>query len=121
MTERTLTIQLLSPEQAMQSSADRFINAWQEGEYAGEYLTFTSPGQLFKIINSRRWDIIVKLQQTGKVSIRELARQLERDVRRVHDDIKVLIEQGIIEQDNKGVAVPFSEIHADFTLKTEAA
>ncbi|QTR44647.1 hypothetical protein J9253_11400 [Thiothrix litoralis] len=55
------------------------------------------------------------------VSIRELARLLRRDIRRVHDDVVVLAEEGIIERDAGGVFVPFAEIHTDFTLKTKAA
>lgn len=120
-TKRTLEIKILTEEQAMQASAARFLDAWNKGEYAGEYLTFTSPGMFFDVINSRRWDLVVKLQKLGKTSIRELARQVQRDVRRVHDDIKILIEHNIVEQDAGGVYVPFDAIHADFTLEAEAA
>lgn len=120
-TKRTLEIKILTEEQAMQASVARFLDAWGKGEYAGEYLTFTSPGMFFDVINSRRWDLVVKLQKLGKTSIRELARQVQRDVRRVHDDIKILIEHNIVEQDAGGVYVPFDAIHADFTLEAEAA
>ena len=41
-------------------------------------------------------------------------------MRRVHDDVKFLISYGIIEQDAKGVCVPYDVIHAEFTLKAEA-
>ena len=84
-------------------------------------MTFTSSSQFFEVINSRRWDLVVTLQKIGKSSIRELARQVSRDVRRVHDDVKILLEHGVIEQDSQGVCVPYDEIHADFTLKAEAA
>ncbi len=120
-TKRTLEIKILDEKQAMQASGARFLNAWNKAEYAGEYLTFTSPGMFFEVVNARRWDLVVKLQRLGKTSIRELARQVQRDVRRVHDDIKVLIEHGIVEQDTGGVFVPYDEIHADFTLTAEAA
>lgn len=120
-TKRTLEIKILTEEQAIQASAARFLDAWGKSEYAGEYLTFTSPGMFFEVINSRRWDLVVKLQKLGKTSIHELARQVQRDVRRVHDDIKILIEHGIVEQDVGGVLVPYDEIHADFTLTAEAA
>lgn len=120
-TKRTLEIKILTEEQAMQASAARFLAAWNQSEYVGEYLTFTSPGMFFEVINSRRWDLVVKLQTLGKTSIRELARQVQRDVRRVHDDIKILIENGIVEQDSGGIYVPYAAIHADFTLAAEAA
>jgi predicted transcriptional regulator len=119
--KRTLEIKIQSEKQAMQASAARFLNAWNNSEYAGEYLTFTSPSMFFEVINARRWDLVTKLQTIGKTSIRELARQVGRDVRRVHDDIKILIEHGIVEQDAEGVCVPYDAIHADFTLMAEAA
>ena len=53
--------------------------------------------------------------------MRELARQLKRDVHRVHDDVKALKELGIIDQSDKGIQVPFDKIHTDFTLSREAA
>lgn len=118
---RILEIKIQDENMARQSSAERFLSAWSQGEYAGEYLTFTSPARFFEIINARRWELVTKLQKIGKTSIRELARQVERDVRRVHDDVKVLIEYDLIEQDAEGIHVPYAEIHADFTLKAEAA
>lgn len=119
--ERTLEIKILSEEQAMQAAATRFLAAWEQGDYAGEYLTFTSPSLFFEVLNAKRWELVIKLQTLGKTSIRELARQLQRDVHRVHDDIKILCAQGIIEQDEAGVSVPYSKIHADFTLTAAAA
>ena len=119
--KRTLTIRIVNEQDVVAASAQCFLDAWNKGEYAGEYLTFTSSSQFFEVINSRRWDLVVTLQKIGQSSIRELARQVSRDVRRVHDDVKILLEHGIIEQDSQGVCVPYDEIHADFTLKAEAA
>lgn len=119
--KRTLEIKIQSEQQAIQASAERFLNAWNNGNYAGEYLTFTSPSLFFSVLNARRWDLVSKLQTLGKTSIRELARQLGRDVHRVHDDIKALLAYGIVEQDATGVYVPYAKIHADFTLMAEAA
>ena len=120
-TKRTLEIKILSEEEARVSAAARFTDAWESGEYSGEYLTFTSPVNFFEVINSRRWDIVIKLQALGKTSIRALAKQVGRDVRRVHDDVKLLISHGIVEQDADGVCVPYETIHADFTLSAAAA
>ena len=74
--KRTLTIRIVNEQDAMAASAQRFLDAWNKGEYAGEYLTFTSSSQFFEVINSRCWDLVVTLQKIGKSSIRELARQV---------------------------------------------
>lgn len=118
---RTLTIRILTEDAAMQDIQQKFTNTWKNDEYIGEYLTFESPNALFKAITPKCWELIDKLQNLGTVSMRELARQLGRDIHRIHDDIKKLKELGIVEQNNKGVHVPFQKIHTDFTLKAKAA
>ncbi|WP_181389839.1 transcriptional regulator [Leucothrix pacifica] len=118
--KRTLEIKILSEADAQKAAATQFLDAWESAEYSGEYLTFTSPASFFEVINARRWELVVKLQALGKTSIRSLAKQVERDVRRVHDDVKLLMTHGIIEQDDNGVCVPYETIHADFTLSAAA-
>lgn len=118
---RELTIRILDEEAAMQAMQERFVNTMKEGAYAGEFLTFESPTALFRAISPKRWELIVSLQKLGTISMRELSRQLKRDVHRVSDDIKALKALGIIDQSSEGVQVPFDKIHTDFTLSREAA
>jgi predicted transcriptional regulator len=48
------------------------------------------------------------------MSVRELARRVARDVQRVHDNVQVLAELGLIEHTNRGgVACPFEAMHID--------
>ncbi len=83
--------------------------------------TFSSPAQLFSVISPKRWDLIEHLQKIGPSSVRGLARVLERDVRRVHDDVTALIEWGIVERTGDGkVLVPYDVIHAGFDLRAVA-
>ena len=83
--------------------------------------TFSSPAQLFTVISPKRWDLIERLQQAGPSSIRSLARLLDRDVKRVHEDVSTLLDWGIVERNAAGaVLVPYDVIHADFDLKAVA-
>jgi len=118
---RELTIRILDEDAAMKAMQQRFTSTMKDGKYAGEFLTFESPTALFRSISPKRWELIVALQKLDTVSMRELARQLKRDVHRVHDDVKALKELGIIDQSDKGIQVPFDKIHTDFTLSREAA
>ncbi|CAA6822091.1 MAG: Unknown protein [uncultured Thiotrichaceae bacterium] len=118
---RELTIRILDEDAAMQAMKQRFVSTMKSGAYTGEYLTFESPTALFRAITPKRWELIGVLQKLGTVSMRELARQTQRDVHRIHDDIKSLKELGIVDQDTKGIAVPFDKIHTDFTLSRKAA
>ena len=102
-------------------SAQRFQKAWKSGKPGPAVFTFSSPAQLFSVISPKRWELIERLQQLGPSTIRGLARALERDVKRVHDDVTAMIEWGIVERDTNGlVLVPFDVIHAAFDLKAAA-
>lgn len=118
---RKLIISITSEQDALQDFKAGFLRAFQTGGYQDEHIYFTSPAILFQKITPKRWELVAKLQDIGAVSIRELARLLKRDIRRVHDDVSALITEGIIERNEQGVFIPFSEIHTDFTLKTKAA
>ena len=107
--------------QVISEAAERFKAAWNTGESAPAIFTFSSPSQLFSIISPKRWQMIEHLQQIGKTTIRGLARSLGRDIKRVHEDVSLMIEWGLVERDETGlVYVPYSNIHAEFDLKAVA-
>lgn len=100
-----------------------FVAAWNAGEPADPVATFTfsSPAQLFSTVTPKRWELIETLQKIGPSSVRGLARSLDRDVKRVHDDVSALITWGIVERTDDGkVCVPYDVIHAHFDLKAVA-
>lgn len=108
----------------VEAMAARFADVWKTGKAASHstVLTFSSPAQLFSILSPKRWELIERLQRLGPSPIRGLARALERDVKRVHEDIGVLVEWGLVEKDEASkVFVPFDEIEADFVLRGAAA
>jgi len=52
------------------------------------------------------------------MSIREMARQANRDVKAVHSDIQKLLKAGIIDKTQDGkIEFAFDALHVDFTLK----
>ena len=64
-----------------------------------------------------RWILIEKLQQLGPSSLRGLARAVDRDVKRVHEDVAALLEDGIIERnEQKKLFVPFASVRIEFSL-----
>ena len=123
MNRRTVTIRIRRQHAAVvQDMRTRFIAAWNTGNYQGEYFDFESPAALFRVLSPKRWELIEKLQAEGPMGVRALARALERDVRRVHDDAQTLIDVGLVEKDDNGkLWVPFEEIQAQFALRKHAA
>lgn len=80
-------------------------------------LNFNTAGSFFGKLTKRRWALVHALQGQGAMSVRELARRVARDVRRVHDDVEVLSELGLFQRtDSVGVVCPFEDVHIDMRL-----
>ena len=87
-------------------------------DYQGEFLNFETPAQFFSKLTEKRWEIVRAAQGRGEISIRELARIVDRDVKRVHEDVVILAELGLLERTpTGGVICPFSSMHIDMHLK----
>lgn len=115
MTERTLTITLQPDWKAALRAAAR---AAQADTYQGEVLNFETPAQFFGQLTEKRWDLVRAAQGKDEMSVRELARTVGRDVKRVHEDIVVLAGLGLLERtESGGVVCPFSSMHIDMYLK----
>ena len=88
--------------------------------YQGEVLNFESAGSFFGKLTERRWELVQALQGQGPMAVRELARRVARNVRRVHDDVEVLAELGLVERtDGGGVECPFEAVHIDIRLMAQ--
>ena len=115
MTDRYLTITMQADWQGALRSAGRAAKA---GGYQGEVLNFESPGDFFGQLSEKRWEVVRACQGRGEVSVRELARLVKRDVKRVHEDVTTLAELGLLERtESGGVVCPFSTMHIDMYLK----
>lgn len=118
MSKRTLTITLQPDWKAALREAGRRASA---RAYQGEVLNFESPGVFFGRLTERRWALVHALQGQGEISLRELARRVERDVRRVHEDVQQLLELGLVERgEGGGVVCPFATVHIDMELRSAA-
>ena len=119
MEPRVLTVTACSDWRAALHAAAR--DAFTADAYQGETLNFETPAAFFSRLTERRWAMLHALQGAGEVPVRELARRLERDVKRVHEDAGVLVDLGLIERTERGGLVcPFDDIHVDMHLKRAA-
>ena len=115
MTQRHLTITL----QPDWKAAIRAVGvAAKSGTYQGEVLNFETPAQFFGQLSEKRWTIVRAAQGKGEMSVRELARVVGRDVKRVHNEIVILAELGLLERtDSGGVTCPYSSMHIDMYMQ----
>ena len=73
------------------------------------------------MLTPKRWALIECLQRLGPSRVRGLARELERDVKRVHEDVTASIECGFIARtDDRQFHVPYDVIPADVDLRVMA-
>jgi predicted transcriptional regulator len=117
MTKRTLTIRLRPDWKAGLREIGHKAKA---GTYQGEELAFETPAAFFGRLTERRWTLVRAMQGQGAKTIREIASLVGRDVKRVHEDVAMLIELGLFERTEAGVACPFATIHVDFELRAAA-
>jgi predicted transcriptional regulator len=114
---RTLTI-TLSPD--WRGAIRRAGKSAQAASYQGETLNFESPGAFFGRLTERRWALVTALLGQGAMAVRELARLVGRDVKRVHEDVQVLAELGLVDRDEAGgVLCPFADVHIDMHVHRE--
>ena len=64
--------------------------------YQSKVLNFVKPGDFFGQFSAKRWEIVCACQGKGKLSVRELARAVGYEVKRVHEDVTTLAELGLM-------------------------
>jgi len=119
---RTLTISIEPDlDTEMAQFAERAKRGIETGQYQGEYLNFATPGTFFGHLSTHRWGILTCLLDAGTLGVRELARRMGRDVKRVHEDAQALVQLGLLEKNARGALhCPYSRIDIDMALVPRA-
>ncbi len=111
---KTVMLGVASREEASR----RFVQAMESGKPQGNFISFESPGLLWKMLTPKRWDILKAMTGAGPLSIREAARRVGRDVKAVHGDVQALLGCGILSKTDDGqIVFPFDRVHVDFALE----
>lgn len=112
------------PMEASLARATAAMKAAKQGKRAKPYfgVGFDDIGELFSVFTPKRWELIGALRESGATTVAELARQLKRDYKNVHNDCERLIEWMAIEKDENGlIFAPYSEIVVDMKLPDRRA
>ena len=100
-------------------AGEAFIRAWETGK-AHEHprISFETPELLWKVLTARRWELLKALCGLGPVSIREAARQVDRDVKTVHGDVIALLNAGVLNRTaSGGIEFPYQAVKVEFLLR----
>ena len=109
-----VTIGISSPK----AVSERFMIAWKTGKKQATHIGFESEEQLWKTLTLKRWQILKMMTGAGEMAIREVARQIGRDIKAVHGDVKVLLTCGLLDKTESGkVIFPYDAVHVDFMLQ----
>ena len=81
-------------------------------------IAFATPELLWRVLTAKRWELLKALCGAGRVSIREAARRVGRDVKAVHADVKALLDAGLLNRTADGrIEFPFQAIKVEFVLQ----
>lgn len=101
---------------------ERFIKAWHKAE-AGEieqaevHLNFEDFAKLASILTPKRLELMKTLRKDGPLSVRALAKQLQRDYKNVHVDASSLENVDLIQRNEEGLLIaPWDVIDAHVML-----
>lgn len=109
---KTVTLEVATLKDVKRRVQDAFKGRKQRAR-----ISFATPELLFRLLTAKRWELIRTMTGAGPLSIREVARRVERDVKGVHGDVHALISAGILQKTEAGLIVfPFDAVHVDIML-----
>lgn len=108
---RTVTLGVADRREAARRAA-------QAARGRGAFINFASPELLFKLLSTKRREILLALIGAGPVSIREISRRMERDIKAVHGDVTMLLTAGVLRKNDDGqIELPFDAVRVDVVLR----
>ena len=127
---KALLRQLLPEESHEKPLSHHYPSARLEGRFArygasGQIKTIPrrgpqlrEPSHFLGQLTEKRWEIGLAAQGKGELSVRGLARLVGRDVKRVHEDVGILVNLGLLGRtDSGGVVCPYTSMHIDMYMK----
>ncbi len=80
-------------------------------------LNFTDAANMLSTLSKKRMELLMFLHQHGQSTIRQLAKNLNRDYSVIHGDVKLLLELGLLDTNKeKKVFVPWDELTIELPL-----
>jgi predicted transcriptional regulator len=102
-------------------AAERFITAWERAE-RGEavepetHVTFESWAGLAAVLSPKRVELLRHVHRTPATTVAELARALDRDYKRVREDVEALAAAGLIDRQTGSIRADYSEIQTAIAM-----
>ena len=95
----------------------RFVNAWhrlERGERVRErHLTFPDLRTMLSALSPKRLELLRAVHDEPAQSVKALAQRLNRDYKRVHEDVETLAASGLLLREKTGLSAPYDAIAAE--------
>lgn len=92
----------------------RVVDAWhraERGELTGDapeiHIGFETWESMVRTLSPKRLELLRHLHRSPAKSIRALAQALNRDYRRVHEDVEALVAAGLVDRDANGLRAEY--------------
>lgn len=106
--------------EGLADSGRRFVEAWRRAERGEaireEHLSFESFEGLLATLSPKRIALVRFVRRRPNLSIAKLARELRRDYKRVHGDVRALEAAGLLEQGEDGLCAPYAGVDAELSF-----
>ena len=119
--------QLIVKVSSLENSLDKFkkvLERVEKGEQlnaTADVLSFENASTLMKTLSPKRLELLQTLHVLGNVSIRQLAKELNRDYSNVHQDVKALNQIGVVLKKDGKYYVPWEKIVTEISLCSGAS
>ena len=101
---------------------DRFVETWERAEHGQIketeiHLNFEDLSMLLSILTPPRLEVLKTLRKQSLSSVRSLSKELGRNYKNVHTDVRALENAGLLERTKEGaLQVPWDIIDAHLRL-----
>jgi predicted transcriptional regulator len=110
---KTVTLEVASAEDVKRRALEAF-----KGKKQRARISFATPELLWRVLTAKRWELLKVMAGQEPLTMREVARRLNRDVKAVHGDAHALLDAGILDKTDDGrIIFPFDAVRVDFTLR----
>jgi len=110
---KTVTLEVASADDVKRRALEAF-----KGKKQRARISFATPELLWRVLTAKRWELLKVMAGQEPLTMREVARRLNRDVKAVHGDAHALLDAGLLDKTEDGrIVFPFDAVRVDFTLR----
>lgn len=114
----TLTVKIESMKDLISCAVDAAKRA--EAVEARSVLSFASWEAMHRTLAPKRTEIVMAMAGRGSLSVRDVAKLVNRDIKNVHGDLDMLAKSGVIDKTGDGFAFPYDRIRFEFDMEAAA-